>query len=65
MKTNENKLDLLRARKGLSRKELAEKAKIGTTTLRVSHKKDVDAVVIGKIAKALEVDPEEIILKEE
>ena len=63
MKLNKEKLYLLRARECLTIQQLASKA--GVSCKEISKNSSIGAVSAGKIAKALEVDPEEIILKEE
>lgn len=65
MKLNRQALDLLRAKHCLTMAELAEKAGISKTTINTGYKKDIDPVPIGKLAKALCVAPEDIIMKEE
>lgn len=64
MKINKASLDLLRAKQCLLTRELAKLAGISDLTIRNGYKQDVDPVSIGKIAKALGVEPEDIIIKE-
>ena len=65
MKLNRQAIDLRRARQCISIAMLARRAGISASSINNGYKKGVTAVVAGKIARALEVDPEEIILKEE
>ena len=62
MKLNREKLDLLRAKNLLTLQQLAKLAGVSTATLVKSGNPGV--VTIGRIAKALNVDVEEIIVKE-
>lgn len=63
MKLNKNKVFLLRAEQGLTVGALAEKA--GVSRRDLSADKKVGAKSLGKIAKALGVKPEEIVMTEE
>lgn len=65
MKLNKNAVDLLRARNCLSVNMLSKKAGVGLNTIYAGYERNIDALPVGRLAKALEVDPEEIILKEE
>ena len=62
MKLNREKLDLLRAKNLLTLQQLAKLAGVSTATLVKGGNPGV--VTIGRIAKALNVDVEEIIVKE-
>ncbi|MEE0741038.1 MAG: helix-turn-helix transcriptional regulator [Emergencia sp.] len=64
MKLDHAKLDIMRARKLLTTSQLAKIANVSTATIVRKNKNDVNVITIGKIAKALGVDPEEIIVKE-
>lgn len=61
MRLDKTKVELLRAKKLKSVNELVEEAGICKPTLNRGYRKDIDPVSVGKIAKALEVEPEEII----
>ena len=62
VKINKEQLYILRARKGLTVKALAELAKVSVRD--ISSKDTVGAVTIGKIARALDVDPADLIQSE-
>lgn len=62
MKLNHAKLDLLRAKNLLTLQQLAKLAGVSTATL--VKRGNLGVVTIGRIAKALNVDVEEIIEKE-
>ncbi len=62
MKLDHNKLDLLRARNVLTISQLAKAANV--STMSIVRGKNPGVTTIGKIAKALGVDVEEIIVKE-
>lgn len=59
---NQSRIDIERARKGITQKELAKNAGVGLVTLTA---KKLSPVSIGKIAKALDIDVEELIIHEE
>lgn len=63
IKINIKKLDLLIAKMGMSIKEFSKYSHINETTLcRIRNGKQVPSIkTIGKLAKALKVEPEEII----
>ncbi|MCI9641116.1 XRE family transcriptional regulator [Anaerotruncus sp. 80] len=63
MKLDHDKLDLLRARNVLTISQLAKVAKVSAATIVRGGNPGI--VTVGKIAKALGVDVEEIIVKEE
>ncbi len=65
MKLNKTSIDLLRAKKCLQVKDVAAAAGVSTVTIQNGYKKNIDPVCVGKLAKALGVDVEEIIIKEE
>lgn len=62
MKLDKFKFDLYRAKRGISIKDLAKKAGCSYKTLQC--KDEVGPLAIGRIAKALGVDPEELIIEE-
>lgn len=66
MKANRKALQLAMARACISRRELAEKAEMPEPTLQnlINHR-SVRPETLGKIARALGVDPLEIMEKEE
>lgn len=62
MKLNKEKFDLVRAERCLSKLDVARKGIISTQTLyRAYNGEEVDAMIIGKIARGLEVRPETLI----
>ncbi len=63
MKLDHNKLDLLRARNVLTLSQLAKTANVSTASIVRGSNSGI--TTIGKVAKALGVDVEEIIVKEE
>lgn len=63
MKLDKDKIFLLRARNCLTVSQLAAKAKVSCR--EISKSSDIGAVSAGKIAKALNVDVTEIIIKED
>lgn len=65
MKLNKTAIDLFRARQCVEMRQLASKATVSEVSIRNGYKQEIAPVTVGKIAKALGVDPEEIILKEE
>ena len=65
MKLNKSAIDLLRAKQCLSMVDISKLAKVGTNTIYAGFTRDIDPLPVGRIAKALGVDPEEIILKEQ
>ena len=66
MKINKKSLQLAMARACLNRRELAEKAGIPEPTLQGAISRcSVRPATLGKIARALGCDPEEIIINEE
>ena len=66
MKVNKKALHLAMARACLNRKELAEKAGIPEPTLQGAiSRRSVRPATLGKIARALGVDPLEIMEQEE
>lgn len=66
MKLDANKIYLLCAKRNLSQSELAEKAKAGTDFMaRVKRGCNVKSKTLGKLAAALNCEPEELILKED
>lgn len=66
MKANRKKIELAMARKCISLNELQEKAGMPLPTVKgVIYGKSVKPVTLGKVARALEVEIEEIMEKEE
>lgn len=63
-KINMTVVDMLRARKCMTSRELAQNAGISIVTLNKAYNSAVSLVVIGKVAKALNVDVTEIIIPE-
>lgn len=61
MKLDKEKIYLLRAKHCLTIQQLAKKA--GISTREISKSEDIGAVPAGKIARALDVDVEEILTK--
>lgn len=61
MKLNKEKLDLVRTRQCMTLDQLRIKAKCSHSSIRKGCQEDIDPNVIGRIAKALEVDVIEII----
>lgn len=64
MKLNKRNLDLIRARKCMQIKEVATVAGVAAVTIQNGYKRDIAPECVGKIARALGVDVEEIICKE-
>ena len=66
MKINKKALSLAMARACLNRRELAEKAGVSEPTLQgVITRRSVRPATLGKVARALGVDPLEIMEQEE
>lgn len=65
MKLDKNAVDLLRAKHCLSVNMLSKKAGVGANTIYAGYERDIDALPIGRLAKALCVAPEDIIKTEE
>ena len=66
MKLNKEKIEMLRAEKCLTKMDVIQKAQTSSQTLyRALNGEDVDAAVIGKFAKALNVPVQDIIIQEE
>lgn len=63
MKLDHNKLDILRARNCLTMSQLAKAA--GVSTASIVRSKNPSVITVGRVARALGVDVEEIIVKEE
>lgn len=57
-KINRRKLEIERAKKGLTQKELAKLAKVGLITVTAEK---LSPISVGKIANALNIDVEELI----
>ena len=65
MKLNKRKIDLLRANKLMSVIALSNISGVSQTTIRKGYKENISIVAVGKIAAALEVDVEDIIIEED
>lgn len=64
MKIDTNKLKLAMARKCMDPKDLAAavECSVGSIVQILSNRRNVPIKKLGKIAKALEVDPEELLI---
>lgn len=62
MKLSKNKLELFRAKKCMTVRELAKAARVSCSPIVNCDK--VNPVTAGKIAKALDVDVEELLAEE-
>lgn len=67
MKLNKAVIDLLRAEQCITLGELACSAKVGKNTITpyTGFTRDINPLSVGKIARALNVPVEDIIVKEE
>lgn len=66
MKINRQSIDVLVARKGLSRKELADKCGVCYQRMtRILNSQNVRPCTVGKLARVLGVDVTEIIEEEQ
>ena len=65
MLLDKTKAELVMARLGLNRSGLSKKLGVAVLTAFQYFKPGRDLKTVGKIAKALEVDPSEIIKREE
>lgn len=65
MKLNKAAIDLLRAKQCIMLDELAGMAKVSKSTICKGYTRDIDPLPVGKIARALNVPVEDIIVKEE
>lgn len=65
MRLNENALDLERAKACITLNDLSIKAKVAKGTIYKGYSDSINPVAVGRIAKALGVDPEDIIVKEQ
>lgn len=65
MKLDKHKTDILMAKKQFSRKDLLKEAGVSDFTYYKSFERGTSPKNVGKIAEALGVSPEEIIVKEE
>lgn len=64
MRLNKDKIFILRAEKGLHIKDIAKKCEVTPQAISNSlYAENVSAILAGKIAKALDVDVEEILTK--
>lgn len=62
MRVNRNKLELIMAKKGLNQKKLAEVSGVSRQSLSYTmNGRNCRPELLGKISKALGVEPEEII----
>lgn len=64
MKLDKFKLDLYRAKRGVTIRDLAKKAGVSANVLCKPHGGDIHALTLGRIAKALGVEPEALIIEE-
>ncbi|MCQ4637701.1 helix-turn-helix transcriptional regulator [Anaerovorax odorimutans] len=62
MKLDRSKLMMMQAKKKLTLKEIAKMSGVSYETIRKSYTKEIGPVQIGKIADALDVPVEEIII---
>lgn len=65
MRLNESALDIERAKACITLNDLSIKAKVAKGTIYKGYADDINPVAVGRIAKALGVEPEDIIVKEE
>lgn len=65
MKLNRNKIKLLLAEKLMMTKELCKISGISQVTLRRGYEKNISPLSAGKLAAALGVPVEEIVISEE
>lgn len=65
MKLNKKKIDLLRAKNCMSTTKLSNVSGVSQTTIRKGYKENISIVAVGKIATALGVSVEEIIIEED
>lgn len=64
MKIDKRKLDLCRAKKCMTTKDLLKEAKVSSVTISKIGTKETKALVVGKLARALDVEPEDILADE-
>ena len=64
MRINKREIDLLRASKCMTARELSKKARVSYTAI-CKDGAEVSVMTLGKIARALDTDPRSIILPEE
>ncbi|MEG1136386.1 MAG: hypothetical protein RSD65_06265 [Anaerovoracaceae bacterium] len=64
MKLNESAINLARAKRCMTVTELTQSAGISGASLRNGYKRSLGAALIGRIAVALDVDVETIIVQE-
>lgn len=65
MRVDKKKLDLCRAKKCMSAKDMLKAANVSSVTISKIDTKEINAVVVGKLARALGVEPEEILADEQ
>lgn len=65
MKLDRTAFDFARARKCIGISKLAKAANVSSGTIYAGFERNIDPVTIGKLAKALDVDVTEIIVKEQ
>ncbi|SCJ87609.1 anaerobic benzoate catabolism transcriptional regulator [uncultured Eubacterium sp.] len=65
MKLSKIKISMLRAKKGLSVKQLASLAKVSDRTITKGFTDEINPMCIGRIANALGAQIEDIIFEEE
>ncbi|SCJ97737.1 Uncharacterised protein [uncultured Eubacterium sp.] len=61
MKLNKYAVEMLRARRCITTNQLANNAKVSAVTIRRGYENNIDAVCVGKFAKALNINVEDII----
>ena len=61
MKLNKRAVDIIRAEKQIEITHLIKEARTSSATLYAGYKRDIDPLIIGRIAKALNVKVTEII----
>lgn len=64
MRLNRIAVEMLRARRCMTINQLANDAKVSATTIRRGFENNINAVCVGKLAKALNVNVEDIIVQE-
>lgn len=64
MKLKKKAIDLLRARTCMTVNDLSKTSGVSKCTINAGYERDINPVAAGKLAKALNVDVTEIIIKE-
>lgn len=65
MKLNKYAIEILRAEKGFTVSDLSKKSRVSQPTINRGFKKDITPVSAGKLAKALDMPVQDIIISEE